>query len=397
MSTNAFCEAGKHKEVQMRLRNFLVFNLLASNNLCDLVQTDKTAHLHSCMNLVASDPLLIEPNCPVPKAPPSERTMSSTPLQNTRHDAPSVPLVKLGFYYFLLYFFTVVYNVANKRVLNALPLPATIGVVQLFLGIPLFLPLWFAKPPRYAFALPLWPLLQVSIAHALGNLATIYSLGAGAVSFTHVVKSAEPVFSAVLAGIVMKSYFAPQVYMALIPIVLGVALASATEIGFSWFAFGTAMISNLFYQLRIVLSKQLIVGSPDSSSKLSGANLFRIITVLAAVFMLPIALLLEGSTILPAWELATVDSKVTSSLVWDFLVSGFSYYLYNEISFWILDLVHPVTHAVGNTIKRVVLIVAALLIFRVPITMQGATGSFIAILGSFLYAMASQKYGGGKG
>eukprot|EP01032_Pedospumella_encystans_P028692 gene28692-32406_t len=301
------------------------------------------------------------------------------------HPASQVPLrsylqswstVRLAVYYFLLYFFTVVYNIANKRILNAVPLPATIAVIQLFLGIPLFLPLWFLKPPGNLLqSLSPVSLLQVSAAHALGNLATIYSLGSGAVSFTHVVKSAEPVFSAVLTGLIMRSVLAPQVYLSLLPIVIGVAMASATELTFSWFSFITAMISNLFYQLRIVRSKQLITGGSNSSngmiigaeSKISGSNLFRLITIIAAFFLLPIALFLEGSMILPVWRAVVVDPAIGWSLFGDLIVSGIAYYLYNEIAFWILDLVHPVTHAVGNTIKRVVLIVASVLVFRVPI------------------------------
>ncbi len=327
------------------------------------------------------------------------------------HPASQLPLrsyliswsaVRLVVYYFLLYFFTVVYNIANKRVLNAIPLPATVAVVQLFLGIPLFLPLWFMKPPGNLLQShsPV-PLMQVSVAHALGNLATIYSLGSGAVSFTHVVKSAEPVFSAVLTGLIMRSVLAPQVYLSLLPIVIGVAMASATELTFSWFGFTTAMISNLFYQLRIVWSKQLITGSNSSNngnmigaeSKISGSNLFRLITIIAAFFLLPIALFLEGGMILPVWRAAEADPTLGWSLIGDILVSGVAYYLYNEIAFWILDLVHPVTHAVGNTIKRVVLIVASVLVFRVPITLQGETGSAIAIAGSLLYGLASHKYG----
>lgn len=306
-------------------------------------------------------------------------------------------VLRLAGYYFLLYFFTVVYNIANKRVLNALPLPATMAVVQLFLGIPLFLPLWLAKPPRNLTGLSPKALVQVSVAHALGNLATIYSLGSGAVSFTHVVKSAEPVFSAVLAGVIMRSVFAPQVYITLLPIVFGVALASATELSFSWFGFITAMVSNLFYQLRIVWSKQLLSGSSSTdggaTTKVSGSNLFRLITIIAAFFLLPVAVVLEGHLVMPAWRAAAGDGAVTRALLCDILVSGGAYYMYNEIAFWILDLVHPVTHAVGNTIKRVVLIVASVLVFHVPITLQGATGSAIAIAGSLLYGLASQKYG----
>lgn len=233
--------------------------------------------------------------------------------------------------------------------------------------------------------------MQVSVAHALGNLATIYALGSGAVSFTHVVKSAEPVFSAVLAGLIMRSVFAPQVYITLLPIVLGVAIASATELSFSWFGFIAAMVSNLFYQLRIVWSKQVITGGGEA--KISGSNLFRVITIVSAFFLLPIALFLEGSRVLPTWWAATTDASETRALVGDILLSGFAYYMYNEIAFWILDLVHPVTHAVGNTVKRVVLIVASVVVFRVPITVQGAIGSSIAIAGSLLYGLASQKYG----
>jgi len=73
-------------------------------------------------------------------------------------------------------------------------------------------------------------------------------------------------------------------------------------------------------------------------------------------------------------------------LMLDVVVAGLSFYAFNEVSFWILDLVHPITHAIGNTIKRVVLIVVSVIIFRTPMTAQSAWGSLIAVLGSFLYA-----------
>jgi solute carrier family 35, member E1 len=320
-------------------------------------------------------------------APLSLGDSGGRPLQQVQ-----TPWVKLGVYYFLLYFFTVVYNVSNKRVLNALPLPASMAVLQLFLGIPLFLPMWIIKPPRHVSLLSKKTLTWVAISHALGNLATIYSLGSGSVSFTHVVKSAEPVFAAVLAGVVLQSYFAPQVYLTLVPIVLGVALASAKEMSFTWFGFTTAMVSNFFYQLRIILSKQ-IIDSGSEHTKISGANLFRIVTLMAAVFLLPIAVFLEGPKWLPAWRLASsVSPARTNALLVDMLLSGVSYYIYNEIAFWILDIIHPISHAVGNTLKRVILIIASLIVFHVPLSLQGGVGSFVAVLGSFLYALASDRY-----
>ena len=48
--------------------------------------------------------------------------------------------------------------------------------------------------------------------------------------------------------------------------------------------------------------------------------------------------------------------------IWSILAGAF-YYLYNEVAFLALGRVNPVTHAVGNTIKRVVIIIASVIAF----------------------------------
>lgn len=296
--------------------------------------------------------------------------------------------IKLAGYYFLLYLFTVIYNVSVKRVLTVLPLPTTMTAVQLLLGIPLFLPLWVAKYPKNIESIPRVPLILVSLAHAIGSLATTVALSAGSVSFVHVIKSAEPIFQAVLSAVILKSFFSYSVYLTLIPIMLGVAVASVTELSFTWVGFIVAMLSNLFYQLRIVLSKKLILKMEvDGPGKLTAANLFRVVTIVSAAMMLPVTLLLEGSSLLELRSLVSENPSLgVRELLLDVVVAGLSFYAFNEVSFWILDLVHPITHAIGNTIKRVVLIVASVIIFRTPMTAQSAWGSLIAVLGSFLYA-----------
>ena len=74
------------------------------------------------------------------------------------------------------------------------------------------------------------------------------------------------------------------------------------------------------------------------------------------------------------------------------LLAGAFYYLYNEVAFLALGRVNPVTHAIGNTVKRVVIILASILVFKTSITPLGALGSGITILGALLYALAKQKY-----
>lgn len=47
--------------------------------------------------------------------------------------------------------------------------------------------------------------------HTTGHIMTVVSLGAGAVSFTHIVKAAEPFFSTVMSAVFLKSVFRWQV------------------------------------------------------------------------------------------------------------------------------------------------------------------------------------------
>ena len=58
----------------------------------------------------------------------------------------------------------------------------------------------------------------------------------------------------------------------------------------------------------------------------------------------------------------------------------------------VLNNVHPITLAVGNTLKRVAIILAALLVFRNPITPAAAIGSAVGVAGVLLYSLTKQHY-----
>jgi solute carrier family 35 protein E1 len=90
----------------------------------------------------------------------------------------------------------------NKKVLNALPLPWLVGVAQLAVGAAYAAAGWglgLRDSPRDAGLdgddlRALWP---IAAAHGIGQVATVVSLSAGAVSFCHIVKALEPFFSAI--------------------------------------------------------------------------------------------------------------------------------------------------------------------------------------------------------
>lgn len=300
--------------------------------------------------------------------------------------------LKIGFLFGLWYALNIGYNIYNKNVLNLVPqLTYTVAFLQLALGLLYVFPIWFLKI-RKAPVLnneEIKTLFPVAILHTLTHLGAVVSLGAGAVSFTHIVKAAEPAVSAGLSAVLLKSFLPIPVYLSLLPVMGGVAMASLTELSFSWLSFGAAMVSNVASAGRGIVGK-MSMGKPQGQN-MDAANLYAVMTILASIICLPIALALEGSKILPTIKAIASSGKLNTLLAQTTLSAAF-YYLYNEVAFLALDNVAPVTHALGNTIKRVVIIITSVLVFGNKMTTQGAVGSGIAIFGVLLYSLAKNYF-----
>lgn len=289
------------------------------------------------------------------------------------------------------------YNVYNKRALNNLDLAWSVAWSQFFVGVPVNLIFWGSKMR----ALPalskaeIISLLPVAACHCLTHVAGVVSLGSGAVSFTHIIKSMEPVVTAIFSGVMLNKFFQWQVYAAICPIIFGVSMASVSgSIGWSNFGFATAMMSNVFAALRGVIAKQVMAKDmfrPEQN--MSAQNIYAVMTFMSTLMLLPIMLAVEA----PKWstEWAVMEENfgaVGGTTIFEAFLSGCFYYFYNEVSFMCLDNVTPVTHAVGNTSKRVLVIGSAIWIFNTPMTQNGYIGSSIAILGSLIYALSTKKY-----
>lgn len=64
---------------------------------------------------------------------------------------------------------------------------------------------------------------------------------------------------------------------------------------------------------------------------------------------------------------------------------------YNEVSFYALNIIHPVTHALGNTLKRVVMIIVSVLVLNHKFTPLGLAGCTTAIGGVMAYSITKAK------
>jgi solute carrier family 35 protein E1 len=293
-------------------------------------------------------------------------------------------------YFAVWYFFNVAYNIYNKKTLNSVPLPWSIALFQLFAGIPYVMLLWGAglrDTPKLSMG-QVMELKQVAAGHLGTHIGAVISLGAGAVSFTHIVKASEPVVSAVLMAVMMNKVFAWQVYASLIPIVGGVGIASASELSFTWLGFGAAMLSNVSSALRAIWAKKVMGSTKD----LSETNLYAVLTIMSFVMLAPVSLLIENPfKVASVWSTA-LETNTASYLMWNSALSGITYYLYNETAFMALGRVMPVTHAIGNTLKRVVIIVSAVVFFHTEVSLTGWIGCSIAIFGTFLYSVLGSIY-----
>jgi len=207
-------------------------------------------------------------------------------------------------------------------------------------------------------------------------------------------KALEPAVNAVASAVLLGQIFHPVVYCSLLPIFAGVGLASASELSFTTFALMTAMASNVFFALRnVIASKTGKVGDMGDGDITRKSNQLCVLTIVATSVLFPAVLVIPGGLLSfgSAWTSA-LEKTSASNLTYMFLASGFHFFMYQLSSFWVLSQVQPITHSVLNTLKRVVVIVASIIVFRNPVTFQGALGTGIAIGGVLLYVLTKAKY-----
>jgi len=149
------------------------------------------------------------------------------------------------------------------------------------------------------------------------------------------------------------------------------------------------MLSNIASASRAVYSKTVM--GEGIGENMDSANFYAVLTILSTLLLLPIAFAMEGPTAILKGLQAAYASGGTQFLLHLFY-SGFFYYVYNEVAFLALSKLDPVSHAVANTMKRVGIIITAVIVFNTPVTTLGTIGSSVAIIGALIYSLAKNAY-----
>lgn len=293
---------------------------------------------------------------------------------------------KIGIYFATWWALNVVFNIYNKKVLNAFPFPWLTSTLSLATGSLMMLVSWatgIAETPKTDFEF--WKtLFPVAIAHTIGHVAATVSMSKVAVSFTHIIKSGEPAFSVLVSRFLLGETFPLPVYLSLLPIIGGCALAAVTELNFNITGFMGAMISNLAFVFRNIFSKRGMKGK-----SVGGMNYYACLSMLSLLIITPFAIAAEGPLVWAAgWENAV--SQIGPHFIWWVAAQSVFYHLYNQVSYMSLNEISPLTFSIGNTMKRISVIVSSIIIFSTPIQPVNALGTAIAIFGTFIYSQAKQ-------
>jgi drug/metabolite transporter (DMT)-like permease len=266
-------------------------------------------------------------------------------------------------------------------------------------------------------------LVMSAVCFALGFLATNFAFAGSAASFVETVKAAEPLTSATVAAAYGIETITMKQAVSLGTIVAGVIISTVGGAGKNSSlvqtlpdtirACAVVMTANLCFSFRGLYQK--LFRKHQTSQTLDDFNLqFRMQWLGALLLLIPTLLfdiipnlwygtLLSRLAMLSASNERQLDGNnntSTSQFVIRYcvlsLVNGTAFTCYNLASTWILSRISVVHHAALNCIRRVFAIILTSLYFGIPITITGAAGIALAVIGflSYTYYKVTQQHVG---
>lgn len=204
------------------------------------------------------------------------------------------------------------------------------------------------------------------------------------VSFNQAIGATTPFFTALFAYLMNVKREAWLTYATLIPVVLGVIVASGGEPSFHLFGFLICVGATAARALKSVLQGILL---SSEGEKLNSMNLLLYMAPIAVVLLLPATLLMEDNVVGITLTLARNDIKV----IWYLLFNSTLAYFVNLTNFLVTKHTSALTLQVLGNAKGAMAVVVSILIFRNPISVIGMLGYGLTVFGVILYSEAKKR------
>lgn len=215
-----------------------------------------------------------------------------------------------------------------------------------------------------------------SITVVLGNMSLRYI----PVSFNQAIGATTPVFTAAISLLMLKQKESGQVYMALIPVVMGIIIASGAEPMFNVVGFSAAITATAARAFKSVLQGVML---SDPSERLDSLSLLMYMAPIAAVALLPATMYFEPAAYSVALQLGS------NGQFWILLaVNSLLAYFVNLTNFLVTRHTCALTLQVLGNAKGVVAVGLSVAVFRNPVTFLSMLGYAVTICGVVMYSRA---------
>jgi drug/metabolite transporter (DMT)-like permease len=202
------------------------------------------------------------------------------------------------------------------------------------------------------------------------------------VSFNQALGATTPAFTAILAVIMLGHHESRGVYLSLIPVVIGIVIASGAEPMFNIIGFAAALCATAGRALKSVLQGIML---SDSSEKMDSLSLLLYMAPVAAAALVPVVLYFEPTALANALILGRNGG------FWLLLLfNSFLAYFVNLTNFLVTRYTSALTLQVLGNAKGVVAVVISVLCFRNPVTIYSMLGYAITVFGVVLYSQAKR-------
>ena len=224
------------------------------------------------------------------------------------------------------------------------------------------------------------------------------------VSLVHTIKGLSPLMTVFAYHTFFDIRYSTPTYLSLIPLTLGVVMACSASFKGNTLGLTSAFGSAIIFVAQNIVSKKLFTesaqaemdGTPARRRKPDKLNLLCYSSGLAFLFTLPIWLWSEGFSLAADFlQDGSVDLRQKpgsldhGALALEFLFNGTFQFAQSLVAFVLLGLTSPVSYSVASLIKRVAVILFAIVWFGNPMTRIQGLGFVLTFLGLYLYDRTS--------